>query len=81
MSNTHNPQATAQVYQIRLEGHLDDSWTDWFEGSCVKENDATTTLLTCTVSDQPELFGLLRKVRDLGVPLLSVTRVQPDQNA
>jgi hypothetical protein len=87
MSNTRSntrkptPQSTKQVYQIRLEGQLDDGWTDWFEGVCVKENEDSNTLLTCTVSDQPELFGLLRKVRDLGVPLLSVTRVQPDQNA
>lgn len=72
-------QSNQQVYQIRLEGHLDDGWTEWFEGVCVKENENDNTLLTCTVTDQPALFGLLRKVRDLGVPLLSVTRVQPNK--
>jgi len=83
MLNTReqNTQSNQQIYQIRLEGHLDDGWTEWFEGSCVKENENDTTLLTCTVMDQPALFGLLRKVRDLGVPLLSVTRVKPDPNA
>ncbi len=83
MLNTHklNTQSSKQVYQIRLEGHLDDGWTDWFEGTCVKGTENTNTLLTCTVTDQAELFGLLRKVRDLSVPLLSVTRVKPDPTA
>ena len=67
-------QSGQQIYHIRLEGYLDTSWTDWFEGSSITL-EKNTTLLICTVTDQPELFGLLRKVRDLGLPLISVTRV------
>jgi hypothetical protein len=62
-------------YEIRLEGLLDDGWTDWFD-ALVREGEGVT-LLVCSVSDQAALFGILRKVRDLGVPLLSVYRV-PD---
>jgi hypothetical protein len=63
------------IYQIRIEGHLDDQWTDWFLGLsfCLEENG--DTLLTGPVADQAALYGLLRKVRDLGLPLVSVNRV------
>ena len=63
------------VYQIRLKGHLDVEWTDWFSGLAVTLEDNGDTLLTGPVADQAALHGLLRKVRDLGVPLLSVTCV------
>jgi hypothetical protein len=66
-------------YEIRIKGHLDDKWADWFEGLTITREDNGETLLTGPVVDQAALHGLLRKVRDLGMPLLSVTRVRPSQ--
>ena len=65
------------VYQIRIKGHLGPQWTNWFGGLTIRLTDNGETLLTGPVVDQAALHGLLRKVRDLGVPLLSVSRVSP----
>ena len=65
------------IYQIRIKGHLGQQWTDWFEGLTIALQDNGDTLLTGPVIDQAALFGLLKKVRDLGMPLLSVNRVEP----
>ena len=67
------------VYQIRLKGHLGSQWTDWFEGLTITLEDNGDTLLTGPVIDQAALHGLLRKVRDLGLPLLSVNCLKPGQ--
>ncbi len=67
------------VYQIRVKGHLDLQWTDWFEGLTITLEDNGETLLTGSVVDQAALHGLLKKVRDLGMPLISVTRIKPDK--
>ena len=67
------------VYQIRIQGHLGREWTDWFEGLTITLEDNGETLLTGSVVDQAALHGLLRKVRDLGLPLLSVNPVKPEQ--
>ena len=67
------------IYQIRIQGHLGYQWTDWFEGLTITLKEGGETLLTGPVVDQAALHGLLRKVRDLGMPLLSVICVQPDQ--
>ena len=67
-------------YQIRIEGHLNPQWADWFGDAAVTLQDNGETLLTCTVVDQAALYGLLRKVRDLGIPLVSVVRVEPDRD-
>jgi hypothetical protein len=75
MSNKRNPKTDldkTMVYQIRLKGHLDSQWTDWFDGLTVTLEDNGHTFLTGPVADQAALFGLLKKVRDLGMPLLSV---------
>lgn len=66
------------IYQIRLKGHLGDGWQDWFEGGVISLDDNDETLLTCTVVDQPALHGLLRKIRNLGMELLSVQRITND---
>jgi len=63
------------AYQIRLRGHLGAEWTDWFEGLTITLEEDGDTLLTGPVVDQAALHGLLRKVRDLGMPLVSVNRV------
>lgn len=68
-----------RIYQIRLEGHLDRQWTEWFGGLTITLEENGDTLLTGPVVDQAALFGLLRKVRDLGMSLLSVNRLNPDQ--
>ena len=66
-------------YQIRIKGHLDYRWATWFGGLTVTLEDNGNTLLAGSVADQAALHGLLRKVRDLGMPLISVTHVQPGQ--
>lgn len=65
------------TYQIRIEGHLDNHWTDWFCGLTITRQENGDTLLTGPFADQAALFGLLKKVRDLGLPLVSVNRVEP----
>ena len=78
MSNELEPKPTPSqpmVYQIRLKGHLDSQWTDWFEGLTITLEDNGDTLLTGPVVDQAALYGLLKKVRDLGTPLVSVNRL------
>ena len=79
MSNT--PDSTIDpsqpmVYQIRIEGRLGSQWADWFEGLTITPGDNGDTLLTGPVIDQAALHGLLKKVRDLGLPLLAVQRVE-----
>lgn len=64
------------VYQIRIKGHLDQRWSDWFEGLTIAVDHNGDTLVSGPVVDQAALHGLLRKVRDLGMPLLSVTCVE-----
>ena len=66
-------------YEIRLKGHLDDKWADWFEGLTITREDNGDTRLTGAVVDQAALHGLLRKVRDLGLPLIAVIQVDPKQ--
>ena len=67
------------VYQIRIQGQLDPQWTDWFGGMAVTLDENGDTLLTGPVVDQAALHGVLRKVRDLGIALVSVCPVEPDQ--
>ena len=67
------------VYQIKVKGHLEHQWTDWFGGLTITLEEGGDTLLTGPVVDQAALHGLLKKVRDLGMPLLSVNRVKPSQ--
>jgi hypothetical protein len=67
------------VYQIRIKGHLGRQWTDWFGGLTITLESNGETLLTGSVVDQAALHGVLKKVRDLGMPLVSVNRVRPGQ--
>jgi hypothetical protein len=79
MSNELEPKPTPDhpaIYQIRLKGHLDSQWTDWFEGLSITLEEDGDTLLTGQVVDQAALHGLLKQIRDLGMPLVSVNQVQ-----
>ena len=82
MSETHTStgdQDEPGLYEIRIKGLLDDRWASWFGGLTLTREDNGETLLTGPVVDQAALHGLLRKVRDLGLPLISVIRVRSDQ--
>ena len=80
MSATHasiEDHHEPELYEIRLKGHLDNRWADWFEGLTLTREDNGETLLSGPVVDQAALHGVLRKVRDLGMPLISVMRMKP----
>jgi hypothetical protein len=82
MSNELEPKPIpnqAMVYQIRIKGHLGSQWADWFEDLTITLEDNGDTLLTGPVVDQAALHGLLKKVRDLGMPLVSVSPLEHDQ--
>jgi hypothetical protein len=82
MSETHalpEYHDKSGLYEIRLKGHLDDRWADWFGDVTITLEDNGNTLLTCPVIDQAALHGLLKRVRDLGMPLVSVNCVNPGQ--
>jgi hypothetical protein len=82
MSSTFNSEidpGQPLVYQIRVKGHLGRHWTDWFGGLTITALDNGETLLTGSVVDQAALHGVLKKVRDLGMPLVSVSPVTPGQ--
>jgi hypothetical protein len=82
MSSTFNSEhdpGQPTVYQIRIKGHLGCEWTDWFESLTLTTLDSGEMLLTGLVVDQAALYGLLKKVRDVGMPLLSVMCVEPGQ--
>jgi hypothetical protein len=84
MSNELNSESDAgqpTVYEIRIKGHLGREWTDWFDGLSIQLQDNGETLLTGPVVDQAALYGLLKKVRDVGMPLLSVVCVRAFQEA
>jgi len=63
------------TYEIRLKGHLPDRWAGWFGDVAIGLDEDGTTVLTCPAIDQAALYGLLKKVRSLGLPLLAVNRV------
>lgn len=68
-----------QRVEIRVKGQIDEHWSEWFEDLTITHTDQGDTLLTGLVADQPALHGLLAKVRDLGLPLLSVNSVDADE--
>jgi hypothetical protein len=71
----------SRLTEIRIKGHLDKRWADWFDGLTITLEDNGDTRLTGPVVDQAALHGLLKKVRDLGLPLVSVRHVDPQQTA
>ena len=82
MSETHalpEYHDESGFYEIRLKGHLNDRWSERFEGLTITLEEDGNTLLTGPVIDQAALHGLLKKVRDLGMPLISVSPIEPGQ--
>ena len=81
MSNKLIPKSDPDqpvIYEIRIKGHLGHQWTDWFGEVAFTLEENGDTLITGPVVDQAALHGLLKKVRDLGMPLISVNGVEPD---
>lgn len=79
MSETEAPNSRAECYLILLKGQIDNRWLHWFEGFRISYKQDGTTLLYAWVADQSDLHGLLRKVRDLGLPLLIVLQVKTNR--
>src|SRR3954447_24368668 len=79
--NYEMDQGQPTIYQIRIKGHLGPQWTDWFGGLTIALEDNGDTLLTGPVADQAALHGLLKKVRDLGMPFLGVASLEPGKAA
>ena len=77
----HTAAAAAVVYEIRIRGHLGGEWSAWFGGMAIVREASGETLLTGPVADQAALFGLLRRLRDLGLPLVSVVPVESESAA
>ena len=77
-SNPKTPPVGSVTYQIRVAGHLGPQWADWFNDATVTLEKNGVTLITCQVVDQSALYGMLKKVRDMGLPLLSVQSVEPN---
>ena len=77
--NSKTDPGESTVYQIRIKGHLGAEWADWFGGLTITLEEDGDTLLTGPVVDQAALHGLLKKVRDLGMPLVSVNRDETGQ--
>jgi hypothetical protein len=73
-SNGHN-QTSGTTYEIRIECVLDSRWKDWFDGMSLTYQKNDETVLTGRLPDQAALYGVLMKIRDLGVPLISVKRI------
>ncbi len=83
MANTNRAvehQSYPETYEIRLKGHLDARWTGWFDGFTITLTENGETVLTGSVADQAALHGLLKKVRDLGLPLLSINPINHKEN-
>jgi hypothetical protein len=72
------PTSNAKVYEIRLKGHLEARWVKWFDGLTITLEQNGNTLLSGPIVDQAALHGLLKKVRDVGMPLVSVNPIEPD---
>ena len=68
------------IYHIRIQGHLDKQWANWFDRVTISHEENGETLIICTDADQAYLYSLLKKIRNLGLPLLSLQQVRPSQD-
>jgi hypothetical protein len=74
----HDPDVP-KIFQIKIKGHLGQQWAGWFDGLTIALEEDGNTLLSGPIADQSALHGILKKIRDLGMPLLSVNTIDPDQ--
>jgi hypothetical protein len=74
----HDPDVP-NIFQIKIKGHLGQQWAGWFDGLTIALEEDGNTLLSGLIVDQSALHGILKKIRDLGMPLLSVNSIDPDQ--
>jgi hypothetical protein len=85
MSQRHDPtndgDPAAGRYEIRLAGRLHERWAAWFDGMTVHQSEDGTTVISGPIRDQAALHGMLQRIRDLGLPLISVERVDPNPGA
>ena len=72
------PRLEFELLEIRVQGHLDPRWTDWLDGMTVSHQSDGTTTLTGPLADQAALHGVLNRIRDLALPIVSVLRISPD---
>ena len=79
MNEASTGQSTPGRYEIRVKGHLNSRWAAWFDGLSLSAESDGTTIIHAPVADQAALHGLLQKVRDVGLPLVSVTQLDSDQ--
>jgi len=75
-SSQRRRELVQYIYEIRVEGHLGDSWSPWFEGMTIRHEESGETVLTGSLPDEPALHGVLMRIRDLGLPLIEVKRLQ-----
>ena len=83
MSDEHQPTPESDdqdIYHIRIKERLGDQWQDWFEGMAITHKDNGETIIIGQIIDQAQLFGLLKRVRNLGLTLISVTRTNSEDN-
>jgi hypothetical protein len=78
IERAHKDPGQSQIYTIRIKGHLDEDWSEWFDHLTIKHEEGGTTMLTGSVSDPPAMYGLLIKLRNLGLSLISVNRCEPN---
>ena len=74
-----NEQVRHEIYQIVVKGHLSSDWLEWFDGLAIVQTSTGETILSGPLADQAALHGVLIKVRDLGLPLLSLTHIEPER--
>lgn len=74
-STCHSTSPEAPIYEIRIGGHLDNEWINWFDGLTITPEDNGNTLIIGKIVDQAELYGVLRRIRDIGLSLISVNRI------
>ena len=78
MTRHDDPHGGSDRYAIRVAGHLDDRWSAWFDDATLQHQPDGSTVIDCSLMDQAALHGLLTRIRDAALPLISVTRLDPD---
>ncbi len=75
-NNAADYSGKSLIFEIRIQGHLDERWTDWFDEATILRQENGDTLIICQLIDQAALHGLIKRIRDLGIPLVSINRLR-----